>query len=110
MAKNIAAFSFSARVARCRTESPVINELRHKKTSLGFPTSSDINWAAQQKKMIRGLEFRMEELYYLCSENKGTDQLRCYSSNDLRQIVIVYMQRAGHHNESRKIFIIYILL
>ena len=37
--------------------------------------------------MARGLKFRIEEeegLYYLCSENKGADQLRGYRKADLR--------------------------
>ena len=40
---------------------------------------SDINQAVQPQKMARGLKFRIkieEELHYLCSENKGADQLR----------------------------------
>ena len=38
--------------------------------------------AVQPHKMARGLKFRtweVEELYYLCSENKGADQLRGYA-------------------------------
>ena len=37
--------------------------------------------------MARGLKFRIKELeglYYLCSENKGADQLRGYREADLR--------------------------
>ena len=37
--------------------------------------------------MARSLKFRIYEvegLYYLCSENKGTDQLRGYRDADLR--------------------------
>ena len=37
--------------------------------------------------MARGLKFgiyEIEGLYYLCSENKGTDQLRGYREADLR--------------------------
>ena len=55
--------------------------------SSGFPTRSDINRAAQSPKMARGLKFRIQEvegLYYLCSENKGADQLRGYREADLR--------------------------
>ena len=40
------------------------------------------NRTVQPLKMSRGLKFRIyevEELYYLCSENKGADQLRDYS-------------------------------
>ena len=48
---------------------------------------SDINQAVQPQKMARGLKFRIkieEELHYLCSENKGADQLRGYREADLR--------------------------
>ena len=41
----------------------------------------------QSHKMDRALTFRMMEvegLYYLCSENKGADQLRGYRKADLR--------------------------
>ena len=37
--------------------------------------------AMQVQKMARGLKFRIQKvegLYYLCSENKGADQLRSY--------------------------------
>ena len=46
-----------------------------------------INQAVQLKKMARGLKFwilEVEGLYYLCSENKGADQLRGYREADLR--------------------------
>ena len=54
--------------------------------SSGFPTRSDINLAVQPQKMARGLTFRIyeaEELYHLCSKNKGTDQLHDYRAADL---------------------------
>ena len=48
--------------------------------SSGFPTRSDTNRAEQLiKKMARGFKFwiyEVEGLYYICSENKGADQLR----------------------------------
>ena len=50
-----------------------------RKPMLWFPTWSDTNQAVQLKKMARGLKFRIQKvegLYYLCSENKGADQLR----------------------------------
>ena len=40
-----------------------------------------------QKMAARGLKFRskkVEGLFYLCSENKGADQLRGYREADLR--------------------------
>ena len=58
-----------------------------RKPTFWFPTWSDTNLAVQLQKMARGLKFRIwkvEELYYLCSENKGADQLRGYREADLR--------------------------
>ena len=49
--------------------------------TLWFQTWSDTNQAVQLQKMARGLKFlitKVEGLYYLCSENKGTDQLLCF--------------------------------
>ena len=46
-----------------------------------FPTRSDTNRAVQPQKMARNLKFRIYEvegLYYLCSENKDTDQRLCF--------------------------------
>ena len=43
-------------------------------------------WAVQPQKMARGLKFwiyEVEGLYYLCSENKGTDQLCSHPEADL---------------------------
>ena len=47
----------------------------------GFPTRSDTNKDVQQQKMARGLKFLINEvegLYYLCTRNKGADQLHDY--------------------------------
>ena len=58
-----------------------------RKWSPEFPTRSDTNQAVQPQKMARSLKFRMwieEGLYYLCSENKGADQLRGNREADLR--------------------------
>ena len=52
-----------------------------------FPNWSDTNQAVQLQKMARGLKFQIEKvegLYYLCSENKGADQLRGDREADLR--------------------------
>ena len=49
-----------------------------KKPTFWFSTWSDTNQAVQLQKMARGLKFRTEKvegLYYLCSKNKGADQL-----------------------------------
>ena len=54
--------------------------------SSGFPTTSDTNHVVQPQKMARGWKFRIwneEGLYYLCSENKGADQLHSYCAADL---------------------------
>ena len=45
------------------------------KLSAGFPTSSNTNRAVQPKKMTRGLKL-VEGLYFLCSGNRGADQIR----------------------------------
>ena len=56
-----------------------------RKPTFWFPTWSDTNQAVQLQKMARGLKFRkVEGLHYLCSENKGADQLRGYREADLR--------------------------
>ena len=58
-----------------------------RKPTFWFPTWSDTNQAVQLQKIARGLKFRIkkvEGLFYLCSENKGADQLRSYSEADLR--------------------------
>ena len=56
--------------------------------------------------MARGLKFRnleVEELYYLCSENKGADQLRGYREAD-RLFVFAYEKSWFSHNEAQFIF------
>ena len=58
-----------------------------RKPMFWFSTWSDTNQAVQLQKMARGLKLRIkkvEGLYYLCSENKGADQLRGYREADLR--------------------------
>ena len=58
-----------------------------RKPMFWFPTWSDTNQAMQLKKMARGLKFRIKKVegsYYLCSENKGADQLRGNHEADLR--------------------------
>ena len=50
---------------------------------------SNTNGALQLKNMARGLKLRIKEegelysIIHLCSENKGTDQLRGYRAADL---------------------------
>ena len=58
-----------------------------RKLTFWFPTWSETNQAVQLQKMARGLKFRfykVKELYYLCGENKGADQLRGNREADLR--------------------------
>ena len=62
-----------------------------------FYCLSHSNQAVQPQKMARGMKFRIkkvEELYYLCSENKGTVQLRGYREADLR-LFFSHMQKNG---------------
>ena len=54
--------------------------------SSDFLTRSDTNLAVEPQKMARGLKCWIQEeaeLYYLCSKNKGADQLRGYRAADL---------------------------
>ena len=47
-----------------------------------LPTRSNINHPEQSQKQARSLKiwiYEEEGLYYLCSENKGADQLRGYA-------------------------------
>ena len=70
-----------------------------KNRSSGFPTRSDANQAVQLQKIARGLKFRIYEvegLYYLCSENKGADQLRGYREADLRLFSAYAKSRFSH--------------
>ena len=58
-----------------------------RKQTFWFPTWSDTNQAVQLQNIDRGLKFRVkkaEGLYFLCSKNKGADQLPGYSEADLR--------------------------
>ena len=50
-----------------------------------FPNRLDTNQAVQSQKQARSLKFQIleEYVYYLCNENKGTDQLRGYCEADL---------------------------
>ena len=57
------------------------------KPTMWFPNRSDTNRLIQSQKRARSLKFwiyKVEELYYPCSENKGADQLRGYREADLR--------------------------
>ena len=46
-----------------------------------FSTRSDTNVAVQPQKTASGLKFRIEKvegMFFLCSENKGTDLRLCF--------------------------------
>ena len=58
-----------------------------RKPTIWVPTRSDTNRPVQSQKLVRGWKFwtyKVEELYYPCSENKGADQLRSNCEADLR--------------------------
>ena len=68
-------------VIRCLDGKKLSSVMR--KQTFWYPTWSDTNQAVQPQKMASGLTL-VEELYYLCSENKDADQLRGYREADLR--------------------------
>ena len=50
-----------------------------RKPTVWFVSWSDTNQVVQLQTMARGLKFwfkKVQGMYYLCSENKGPDQLR----------------------------------
>ena len=70
-----------------------------------FSTRSHKNRAVLPQKMARGLKFRIyieEGFYYLCSENKGANQLRGYREADLRLCFRIckkpFFSRRGSYN------------
>ena len=57
-----------------------------KNLSSRCPSRSVRNWAVQPHRIARCLKFwvwAVEGLYYLCSKNKGTDQLHGYHAANL---------------------------
>ena len=84
------------------------NEPRYEKTSRssGFQTRSHTNQAVKPQKMARGLKFRIkkvEGLYYLCSENKGADQLCRHHEADLRLCFHICKKPVFSRRSSNKI-------
>ena len=77
-----------------------------RKPIIWVPTRSNTNRAVQSQKMVRGLKLwilKVEELYYLCSEKKGADQLRSYCEADLRLCfglcrLLVFPGTGSNHN------------
>ena len=58
-----------------------------------------MNRDVHPQKIARGLKFRIQEeekLYYMCSENKGTDQLRDYWAAYLRLCFCICKNRFSH--------------
>ena len=59
---------------------------------------SDTNRAVKPQKMVRGLKFRIEKvegLYDLCSENKGTDKLHGYHASVLHLCFRIFSHEAS---------------
>ena len=70
-----------------------------RKPTFWFLTWSDTNQAVQLQKMARDLKFwiqKVEELYDLCSENKGADQLRGNREADLRLCIRICRTLFSH--------------
>ena len=64
-----------------------------RKPTIWVPTRTDSNSDMQSQKQARILKFWIqeeEELYYLCSENKGTDQLRWSAPLFLHMQIVVF--------------------
>ena len=76
-----------------------------RKLVFGVSDKGDTNRAVQPHKMTRSFKFRIkkeEGLYYLCSENKDTDQLCGYGEADLRLCFricknLVFSRRGSYH-------------
>ena len=57
------------------------------KPTMWFLNRSDTNWPVSSQTLAKSLKFwiwKVHELYYPYSENKGADQLRGYREADLR--------------------------
>ena len=68
------------------------------KPTIWFPKGSDTNQAVQSQRQARSLKFWIkeeEEVYYLCSENKGADG---YREADLR---LIYADCWFSHREAQ---------
>ena len=75
-----------------------------RKPRFWFPTWSDTNQAVQLQKMAGGLKFqilKVEGLYYQCSENKGTDQLRSYCKELICVFVFAYSKSRFSHDATQ---------
>ena len=66
--------------------------------SLGFLTRSDTNQNVQSQRMARSLKIQIyvvKGLYYLCSENKGTNQLNFLVTAKLIRCAFVFTYAKG---------------
>ena len=82
-----------------------------RKPSFWFPTWSDTNQAVQLQKMARDLKFQIwevEGLYYLCSENKGVDQLRRYLKAYLL-LCLSHMQKRWFSHDAAQLCFFFLL-
>ena len=78
---------------------------------MSFPTRSDTNRAVQAQKIAGDGKvwiYKVEELYYPRSENKGADQLRSYCEADLRLCfrlcrLLVFPWGGSNHDDSMKL-------
>ena len=76
-----------------------------RKPAFRFPTRSYTNWDVQPQKMARGLKFwtwEVEGLYYLCSENKGSDQLHSYYAAELHLCFHIYAKNRVFYDMAHK--------
>ena len=72
---------------------PLLMSRIMRKPTMWFSNRSDTNWFVPSQKMARSFKFwiyKVEELYYRCSKNKGADQLRGYQEADLRLCFRIY--------------------
>ena len=65
-----------------------------RKPTMWFPNRSDKHRSVQVQRMARSEKFWVQELYYPCSENKGTDQFCSYYTADLG-LLISHVQNVG---------------
>ena len=81
-----------------------------KKSVLGLLTRSGKNQALQPHKMARNLKFRISEAeglvlhVYLCSKNKGANQLHGYYATDLHLCFHIMQKGRFSHDAALKFY------
>ena len=91
-------------MAVCRSEP------HHEKTNnVVFPNRSNTNKSVQTQKMARGWKFSICQIgkkrtCTICSENKGSDQLRSYCEADLR-LCFAYAKCLFSHDAAQIIYV-----